>query len=137
MEGIFCWKENMINKTSVFLILHAAILSFIFIFRVLGIAADYVLVAVAAVVSLEAIYVALFTKSVVNKTSCSLREMEKEMSQIREDAFESAKLQRTLIYAGHQIKTIQGDLDILKRKLDFKSNGSTTKRNHYPLISHS
>jgi len=125
----------MLNKTSVFLIIHAVILISVFTLRFMGIAPDYILIAVAAVMSLEAIYVALFTKAVAKRAASNLKEMAKEMAQIREEAYEATKLHRSLIYAGHQIKTIQGDLDLLKRGL--KPNGNGHRRPHHPLISHS
>lgn len=85
--------------------------------------------------SLEAIYVALFTKAMTKRVAGNLKEMEKEIGQIRNEAYEATKLQRSLIYAGHQIKTIQGDLDLLKRGL--KSNGNGHHRRPHQIISHS
>lgn len=127
----------MLNRTAIFLIIHVIVLFSIFALRALGVATDYILVTAVAVMSIETIYMALFTKAVVNKTSDSLNEIKREMAQIREDAYDTAKLQRALIYAGHQIKTIQGDLDLLKKGSQFKSNGNGHHRRAHPIVSQS
>lgn len=126
----------MINKNLIFFISNIFIIALIFTLRFLGLASDYLLTAVATVLSIEAIYVALFTKAAVNKTSGKLMGMEKEIEKIREDASETAKLHQALIYAGHQIKTIQADMDFLKKQ-GLKTNGNGHRRIHHPLISHS
>lgn len=118
----------MFNRTFVFLLVHAVILTSLFVLKFLGIAADIILVVAASVIAMEAVYMAVFTKEAAVKAS----------SQLREAASETVKLERALLYAGHQIKNIQSELDVLKRKADFKSNGNShQKRMHHPIISHS
>lgn len=90
----------------------------------------------AALMSIEAIYVSLFTKAAVNKASGKLMGMEKEIAKIREDASDAAKLHQALIYAGHQIKTIQQELDFLKKQ-GVKLNGNGHHRRSHQIISHS
>lgn len=128
----------MLNRALVFLIFHAIILTSIFTLRYLGFATDHILIIAAALMSLEAIYLALFTKAIVNKVAGSLKEIERGMTQIREDALETVKIQRALLYAGHQIKTIQLDLDALKKRNELKSSGNGHHRRlQAPIVSHS
>ena len=128
----------MLNRTLVFLIFHAIILTSIFALRYLGFATDHILIIAAALMSLEAIYLALFTKALVNKATGSLKEIKSEMAQIREDALETVKMQRALLYVGHQIKTIQSDLDVLKKRNELKSSGNGHhRRPQGPIVSHS
>lgn len=118
----------MLNKKIVFLLIHAVIFVSLFALRFLGIAADIILVVAASVIAMEAIYMAVLTKEAAVKAS----------SQLREAVSETVKLERALLYAGHQIKNIQQELDILKKRSDFKSNGNGhQKRMHHPIISHS
>ncbi len=114
----------MLNRTSIFLLIHAGILVSLFIMRFFGVAADTILVVTAAVISMEAIYMAVFTKEATGKACQGVKDMEAEMIALRETASETIKLQRTLLYAGHQIKNIQSELDVLKKRSFFKSNGN-------------
>lgn len=126
----------MINKNLIFFTSHVLIIALLFALRFLGVAADYLLIGTAVIMSMEAIYIALFTKAAANKASICLNDMKKDMAKIREDASETAKLHQALIYAGHQIKTIQQELDFLKKQ-GVKLNGNGHRRVHHPIISHS
>ncbi len=114
----------MPNRTSIFLVVHAVILASLFAMKLFGVAADTLLIAAATVISMEAVYMAVFTKEATTKACHSVKEMEADMA-------------RSLLYTGHQIKNIQSELDVLKRKTDFKTPGSTHRRLHHPIISHS
>ncbi len=124
----------MLNRTNVFLLIHAVILSLLFAMKFFGAAADIILVVATAVISMEAIYMAVFTKEATGKACQGVKDMEADMTMLRETASETIKLQRAFIYTGHQIKNIQQELDILKRKADFKTNGNAQhKRVHHPI----
>lgn len=128
----------MLHKKFVFLLVHAVIFALLFALRFFGIAADIILVIAASVIAMEAIYMAVFTKEAAIKAFGTVKEMEAEMIQLRETASETVKLQRALLYAGHQIKNIQLLLDILKKRGDFKTNGNGHQRRiHHPMVSHS
>lgn len=127
----------MINRTTVFLSVHAVILLSLFAMKLFGVAADTLLVAAAVVISMEAVYMAVFTKEATGKACQGVKEIVEEMTLYKEAASETIKLQRALLYSGHQIKNIQQELDILKRRADFKSNGNSHhKKIHNPIISH-
>lgn len=133
-------REYMLNRTIVFLLVHVIILSSLIVLRFLGIAAEVILTIALAAISMEAICMAVFTKDAVGKTLGGIKEMEADMTQLKEMATETAKCQRALIYAGHQIRMIQQELDLLKKKAELKSNGNRNghhRRVHQPMISHS
>lgn len=118
----------MLNNKFVFLLVHVIIFALLFALRFFGIASDIILVIAASVIAMEAIYMAVFTKEAAVKAS----------AQLREAVSETVKLERALLYAGHQIKNIQQELDILKKRGDFKSNGNGHQRRiHHPIVSHS
>ncbi|MDO8577185.1 MAG: hypothetical protein Q7R82_02465 [Candidatus Daviesbacteria bacterium] len=128
----------MIKSTTLFLTIHAVILISIFTLRFFGFSTDHLLAAAAALISLEAIYVAFFIRSKANKTECSLRDMEKEIAQFREDTRDAVRAHREILYAGHQIKTLQMDLDVLKKTNSIKLSGNGhSRRIHSQAASHS
>ncbi|MDO8573701.1 MAG: hypothetical protein Q7R77_03030 [Candidatus Daviesbacteria bacterium] len=128
----------MLNKTRVFLFVHVIILALLFSMKFLGVATDLVLVAAIALISMESIYMAVFTKEITVKACRGVKEMEEEMAAIKETASETVKFQRALLYTGHQIKNIQVSLDILKKRADFKFNGNVhQRRTQHPIISQS
>lgn len=119
----------MINKTIVFLAIHAVIIISIFTLRYLKIGSDVVLLVAAAVISLETICLVLFIRLKVNRTARRIKEVEEEVAHLREDTPDVARIHRELLYMGHQIKTIQNV---------FKTNGNGHHRRvHPPTISHS
>lgn len=70
------------------IMIHTAlfIVSFLFIFA--GVRADTVLLIVTTVVSLEAIYLAIFIQMTVNRNTQSLEEVEEDIEEIQEDVKE-------------------------------------------------
>lgn len=127
---------NMLNRTRVFLFAHVLILALLFSMKFSGVATDIILVSVIALIAMEAIYMAVFTKETTGKVCQGVREIEEEMAIFKETASETVKLQRALLYTGHQIKNIQVDLDVLKKRIDFRFNGNGHhKGNHHPIIS--
>ena len=127
----------MKNKALVFLLVHTVIFVSLFALRLWGFASDLVLAVAAAIISMEAIYMAVFTKDAAGRASSCSKHIETEMAQIRQDVPEILKLQKAVLYTGHQIKSIQSELDVLKRKGYLKTNGNIIRRGHQPLISHS
>lgn len=110
--------------TPLSLFIHTLLLVGIFGLRYFGLTTDHILLILVAAVSLEAIYLAIFAQTTVRKTTGLLEEMESEVDEIRQDSFENEKAQRLLLYLGHQIKTIQTDLDSLKKSQILKSSGN-------------
>lgn len=120
----------MTNRTFVFLIIHAIILISIFALRFIGFSSDHLLVIAVAAISLEAIYLILFTGAKVNRIAGNLKEIEKEMAEIREDAMDVERIQRELLYAAHQMS--RGTSGVFK-----PSGNGHNKRTHSQTVSRS
>lgn len=76
--------------------------------------------------SIEAIYLAIFIQMTVNRNTESLEEVEEDIEDIQEDVDEGEKAAKVLIHIGQQMRTIQHELDILKKSGLLKStNGHT------------
>lgn len=92
-----------INKIFLFLLANALLVGGIFAARLLGFNTDSLLVLTTAV-SLEIIYLAFSIQRSINKTAQTLQELEKQISQIKEN---EEKTHTSLIYLAHQMKPIQ------------------------------
>ncbi|MEK7614077.1 MAG: hypothetical protein AAB428_00195 [Patescibacteria group bacterium] len=88
-------KENMLNRYSVgatrwvgstaSLVTHTILFLGAFILMWLGFDVDRVLLILTTVVSLEAIYLAIFIQMTINRTTAQLQEVEEEIEEISED----------------------------------------------------
>lgn len=65
--------------------------------------------------SIEAIYLAIFIQMTVNRNTESLEEVEEDIEDIQEDASEEEAAHQVLLHIGQQMKTIQQDLDSLRK----------------------
>ncbi len=88
-------RENMLNRYSVgatrwvgstaSLVTHTILFAGAFILMWLGFNVDRVLLVLTTVVSLEAIYLAIFIQMTINRTTTQLHEVGKEIEEISED----------------------------------------------------
>lgn len=67
---------------------HTFLFALAFVFIWLGVAVDTVLLVLTTVVSLEAIYLAIFIQMTVNRNTRSLEEVEEDIEEIQEDVKE-------------------------------------------------
>lgn len=74
--------------------------------------------------SVEAIYLAIFIQMSVNRNTESLEEVEEDIEDIQEEASEEEEAHRVLLHIGQQMKTIQHDLDVLRKSGILKTNGN-------------
>lgn len=74
--------------------------------------------------SVEAIYLAIFIQMTVNRNTESLEEVEEDIEDIQEEATEEEEAHRVLIHIGQQMRTIQQDLDGLKKSGVLKPSGN-------------
>ncbi len=81
-------------------------------------------------ISLEAIYIAFFIRMKLNRSVHLLNEVERQLAQVKEDALHAVRMQREVIYAGHQIKTLQMDLEALKKGIPKLSGSGHSRRIH-------
>lgn len=117
--------------TPVSLIIHTLLFAGIFALRYLGVTTDYILLILTTAVSLEAIYLSIFIQMTVNRNTESLEEVEEDLEDIQEEATEEEEAHKVLIHIGQQMKTIQQDLDTLRRSGLLKpSTNGHPKRAH-------
>lgn len=74
------------------------------------------LLTVATIVSLEALYLAIFTQIKVNRNTRNLVEAEGNIEFIHEEEKQAHKLMMQTLHMTHQMKSIQHELDLLKKK---------------------
>lgn len=91
------------------LVFHTLIFAVAFLAGFLGINWDNVLLVLTTVVSLEAIYLAIFIQMTVNKNTQSLKAVEADIDEIQEDVDE-----------------IQEDIDEIQEEVEVKSGGDQT-----------
>lgn len=75
--------------------------------------------------SVEAIYLAIFIQMTVNRNTESLEEVEEDIEDIQEDASEEEHAHKVLLNIVEQMKTIQHELDVLKKSGALKNLGHT------------
>ena len=110
--------------TPVSLIVHTLFFAGIFALRKFGITTDYLLLILTTAVSLEAIYLSIFIQMTVNRNTESLEEVEEDIEGIQEDVDEDEQAHRVLIHIVQQMKSIQQELDHLKKSGALKSSGN-------------
>jgi peptidoglycan hydrolase CwlO-like protein len=95
----------------------------------LGVAADKVLLILTTLVSLEAIYMAIFIQMAVNRNSQSLEEVEENIDEIQEDVEEIQKdvdeiekdvdeIQKDVDEIQEDVEEIQKDVDEIEKDVD-------------------
>lgn len=108
--------------TPISLIIHTLFFVGIFALRGFGVTTDYLLLILTTVVSLEAIYLSIFIQMTVNRNTESLEEVEENIEDIQEEVDEDEKSNKVLLHIIQQMKTIQHDLDNLKKSRALKSS---------------
>lgn len=111
--------------TPVSLIIHTLFFIGIFALRGIGITTDYILLVLTTAVSLEAIYLSIFIQMTVNRNTESLEEVEEDIEDIQEDVTEEEEAHRTLLHITQQMKSIQHDLDLLRKSGVLKTTSPT------------
>lgn len=91
------------------------IMSFLLIF--MGVPADRILLILTTVVSLEAIYLAIFIQMSVNKNTKSLEEVEEDLDEIQVDLEEIAE----------DVDEIQEDIDEIEEEVDDIEEGDNKR----------
>ncbi len=91
------------------ILVHSVLFLGVFLVGVFGLAPwDMVLLVLTTVVSLEAIYLALFIQMTVNRNTMALREVEKDVDEIQEDIEE---IQEDVEEISEDVDEIQEDVD--------------------------
>lgn len=107
--------ERAIDKVSVWigsvssLLLHTLVFAGAFVIGLLGLASwELILLSLTTIVSLEAIYLAIFIQMTVNRNTESLREVEEDIDEIQEDVEE---LNEDIDEIQEDIEEIQEDVE--------------------------
>ncbi len=101
------------------LIVHTILFAFSFALAIFGVGLDHILLVVTTVVSLEAIYMAIFIRMAVNRNTHSLKEVEKDIDEIQVDVDEMQEdvdeIQKDIDEIQEDIDEIQGDVDDIEK----------------------
>lgn len=124
-------KLSPSEKFFLFIVINTIFLGGVFALKLFGLAKDMILPVVATVASLEMIYIAISIQSTVNRNTQSLKETEEYMKMIRED---EEKSRNALIYMGHQMRSLQHELDMLKKGVVIKQNGNLHTKAHPNIL---
>lgn len=118
-------KIASLKKISLFLASHTLLFGGIFALRIFGLTTELILFTLAGVVFLEVIYLTIYTQASVNKSVQSLAEVKKNTEGIMED---EVKIHTALIHIGHQMSTVQHDLDLFKKNGLLKNGNGHAKK---------
>ncbi len=97
------------------LAVHTALFISAFLLGLLGVNWDRVLLVLTTIVSLEAIYLAIFIQMTVNRNTASLEEVEEDIEEIQEDVDE---IQEDVDEIQHNVDEIQQDVDEIEKQDD-------------------
>jgi uncharacterized membrane protein len=137
------------------LIVHTIIFASCFILVLLGAPLDRVLLVLTTIVSLEAIYLAIFIQMTVNKNTADIDEIQEDVEDIAEDIQEMEKdvdeiqkdideIQEDVDEIAEDVDEIQEDVDEIAEEVveedgeedgtDSKTNGATRHKEAHPEI---
>lgn len=97
------------------LIVHTILFSGAFLLVLFWVEMDKMLAILTNIVSLEAIYLAIFIQMAVNKNTKSLKEVEKDIDEIQEDVDE---IQEDIEEIQEDVEEIEKDVDSIEKDVD-------------------
>jgi uncharacterized membrane protein len=107
--------------TPLSIFLHTVFFLIMFVLVLFGWPLNEMLLVLTTIVSIEAIYLALFIQMTVNKTTESLEDVEEDIEEIQEDDIEDEQKDEELSKSLQTIQTkigeLQKDLEHLKKKV--------------------
>lgn len=123
----FSFKVTELMGSPASLIFHTTVIFGALTLRFFAGINNLTLLTVATIVSLEALYLAIFTQIKVNRNTRNLVEAEGSIEYIHEEEKEAHKLMMQTLHMTHQMKSIQHELDILKKKAIIKDSAVTRR----------
>lgn len=112
------------------LILHTVAFGGFFILRYLGVVPNSLFLILTAAVCLEAIYLVIFVQMIVKSNTSRLIKVQGDIEQIRQEEKDAHKLMINLLHIAHQMKTLQQDVDFLKKSNILKRTNGNGHRVH-------
>lgn len=97
------------------LIIHTALFVFAFVLVLFGVSLDRVLLVLTTILSLEAIYLAIFIQMTVNQNTLQLREVERDLEDIQEDLEE---ISEDIEEISDDIENIEKDIDDIQEDIE-------------------
>ena len=97
-------------------LLHTLLFIAVPTFTFLGYELRSVLLIFTTWLSIEAIYLAIFIQMTVNRNTASLEEVEEDIEDIQEEATEEEAAHKVILHISNELKVIQHDLNLLKKK---------------------
>ena len=106
------------------LLLHTLIFGVFLTLRYFNLVSNGVLFILAAAACLEAIYMAIFLQVLVKNNTKTLNQLKGNIGEIKEEQEATQKLMINMLHMVHQLKSIQHDLEVLKKHTNIKSSGN-------------
>lgn len=94
---------------------HSVFIAGIFALRYLGVISDTIPLALATAVALEAIYLAIFIHMAVNRNTRNITAAEFDIRTIQDEEKDVHKIMVEILHLAHRMKTLQHDVDLLKK----------------------
>lgn len=111
----FLFKLTELLGSPFSLILHTVFIAGFFYMRYLGLVSNLTLLTLATIVSIEALYLAIFNQIKVKRHTNSLSETTTIIENVREEEQEIHKLIIQILHLAHQMKTLQDEVATLKK----------------------
>ncbi len=111
------------------LFVHSIIFITAFLLPFFGIPWDTVLLVLTTIVSLEAIYLAIFIQMTVNKNTADIEEIQEDVDEIQEDVEE---IQEDVEGIEKDVDEIQKDVDEIQEDVEEIEEVKTLPKNHTP-----
>lgn len=110
------------------LVLHTGVFIAVFVLGIAGVASwDFLLLVLTTIVSLEAIYLAIFIQFTVNQQAKSLKEVEEDVAEIQEDVEDITEdmedIQEDIEEISEDIDEIQEDVDDIQEDVEGITEG--------------
>lgn len=104
---------------------HTALFIVSFLFILAGVRTDTVLLVLTTIVSLEAIYLAIFIQMTVNRNTESLEEVEEDIEEIQEDVKE---IESDVEEISEDVEELTEDIDKIQEKEEQEAVADTSAR---------
>lgn len=112
------------------LLFHTALFVGFLISRYLGIIGDYTFSFLIATVCLEAIYLAIFVQLIVKNNCKNLLQMQGSINKVCQEEKDAHKLMLNVLHLSHQMKTLQQEIENLKKHGIIKPIAQNGQRVH-------
>lgn len=84
-----------------------------------------VLLILAAVACLEAIYLVIFVQMITKNNTNTLSDIQKKIDLMQQEEEDAHKILINMLHIAHQVKTLQSDINAFKKAGVIKANGNS------------